>query len=75
MKVGIVKASQLKEKECWSPLRFLDACDDCKKVERCKWPESSFGRIRVLKRKLIAQKLKVTELEARLRKDGACLEK
>jgi hypothetical protein len=56
MKTRIVKASELGE--CWAPIRFLHQCEKCDRVEKCKLPEATIGRMHVAEQQLLAAKIK-----------------
>jgi hypothetical protein len=46
---------------CWLPIRFMQRCCECDRVEKCKLPEAVFGRLRLAENQL-------AELEARAKK-------
>lgn len=60
MKHAIVSFSRMGT-ACWLPIRFMQRCHECDRVERCKLPEAVLGRLRLAEDKLV-------ELEALARK-------
>ena len=54
MKTRIVNSKDL-DINCWSALRYLDSCEDCDKVDKCKLEEGRRGRLRKAAKKFIAE--------------------
>ena len=50
MKVTVVQSSELGA--CWSPTRFVGDCAECERVDKCKLPEATLGRLKVAEKKL-----------------------
>ena len=52
MKTAIVSSKQLADCKCWSAKRFVDSCEDCNRVMRCKLLEGIKGQKRVLRERI-----------------------
>lgn len=51
MKYAIISSKDLGP-DCWSPKRFLNSCEDCDQIKKCKLPEAIKGQIKLLNNKI-----------------------
>ena len=72
MKHKIISSKDL-DIRCWSPMRYLDSCEDCQRVERCNLPEGNKGRIKILDNRIKEAKGHIKKLreEKELEEDNA----
>jgi hypothetical protein len=64
MRCTVVQSSELK---CWNPLRYLDACEDCDRVERCKYGRPPMhGRLALAVKQMYGAEDALTEAQKRV---------
>jgi hypothetical protein len=69
MKTAIVSSNYPNFLACMSAKRFVDSCETCSLVMKCKLPESVSGRIRIKKEKveLAQEQIKLAQAKLSLR--------
>ena len=67
IQIKIVNSKDLDIK-CWSALRYLEHCELCYKVKKCKLPEAIAGNIKLLETEIMNFKNIVEEKQKQLNK-------